>query len=49
MKLNELNKYYTFHLTSYIDVGELERDTVTESYSYLFIIFHSVLLLPPDG
>lgn len=27
MKLNELNKYYTFHLTSYIDVGELERDT----------------------
>ncbi len=27
MKLKELNKYYTFHLTSYIDVDELEQDT----------------------
>lgn len=27
MNLRELNKYYSFHLTSYIDVCELEKDT----------------------
>lgn len=32
MKLNELNKYYTFHLTSYIDVGPLLKAPYGTAY-----------------